>query len=103
MLLEYQHACVSVHFLCWKSNPSSCPHPSGCLFLPLEIAAPAGVDALKLGENATRSSSIGAVRWTLPEEDVQIHSSAPSRATNNLAKRSQVRLRALCLVARPGW
>nr|XP_040036912.1 zinc-binding protein A33 isoform X1 [Gasterosteus aculeatus aculeatus] len=47
------------------------------------------VDALKLGENATRSSSIGAVRWTLPEEDVQIHSSAPSRATNNLAKRSQ--------------
>ncbi|XP_037333581.2 E3 ubiquitin-protein ligase TRIM39 [Pungitius pungitius] len=47
------------------------------------------VDALKLGENTTRSSSIGAVRWTLPEEDVQIHSSAPSRASNNLAKHSQ--------------
>ncbi|KAM8899837.1 uncharacterized protein AB9W97_010076 isoform 2-T2 [Spinachia spinachia] len=47
------------------------------------------VDALKLGESSSRSSSIGAVRWTLPEEDVQLHSSAPSRATNHLAKHAQ--------------
>ncbi|XP_034413705.1 E3 ubiquitin-protein ligase TRIM39 isoform X2 [Cyclopterus lumpus] len=39
------------------------------------------VDVLKLGDSSsTQSSSIGAVRWTLPEEDVQIHSSAPGRA-----------------------
>ncbi|XP_060951797.1 zinc-binding protein A33 [Limanda limanda] len=39
----------------------------------------------------TQSSSIGALRWTLPEEDVQAHSSAPSRHArpNNLTKRAQ--------------
>ncbi|XP_059210382.1 zinc-binding protein A33 [Centropristis striata] len=39
--------------------------------------------------STTQSSSIGAVRWNLPEE-VQTHSSAPSRpSSNNLTKRSQ--------------
>ncbi|XP_054457076.1 zinc-binding protein A33 [Anoplopoma fimbria] len=54
------------------------------------------VDMLKRGEGSTtQSSSIGAVRWKLPEEDVQIHSSAPSRSTNsnNLTKHSQQRPR----------
>ncbi|XP_062240590.1 zinc-binding protein A33 [Platichthys flesus] len=39
----------------------------------------------------TQSSSIGALRWTLPEENVQAHSSAPSRPArpNNLTKRAQ--------------
>ncbi|KAM9836580.1 uncharacterized protein ACBR49_019019 [Aulostomus maculatus] len=39
----------------------------------------------------TQSSSIGAVRWTLPKENVQAHSSAPSRPanTNNLTSHSQ--------------
>ncbi|KAM3590766.1 uncharacterized protein V6R79_016261 [Siganus canaliculatus] len=32
--------------------------------------------------NTTQSSSIGAVRWTLPAETLQAHSSAPSRPTN---------------------
>ncbi|XP_077445846.1 uncharacterized protein LOC144066285 [Stigmatopora argus] len=31
------------------------------------------------GYGTTQSSSIGAVRWNLPEEDVQVHNSAPSR------------------------
>ena len=54
---------------------------------------PAGTSILNGGDSSTtQSSSIGAVRWTLPEEDVQTHSSAPSRATNNLTKHShQVR------------
>ncbi|XP_031707264.1 E3 ubiquitin-protein ligase TRIM39 [Anarrhichthys ocellatus] len=48
------------------------------------------VDTLKLGDSSsTQSSTIGAVRWTLPEEDVQIHSSAPSRGANNLTKHTQ--------------
>ncbi|XP_077400875.1 butyrophilin subfamily 3 member A1 [Vanacampus margaritifer] len=29
--------------------------------------------------STTQSSSIGALRWNLPEEDIQVHSSAPSR------------------------
>ncbi|XP_042368612.1 butyrophilin subfamily 1 member A1 [Plectropomus leopardus] len=47
------------------------------------------VSMLKMGDSSTQSSSIGAVRWNLPEEDVQIHSSAPSGTTNNLTKNSQ--------------
>ncbi|XP_034756997.1 nuclear factor 7, brain isoform X2 [Etheostoma cragini] len=48
------------------------------------------VGILKVGESrSTQSSSIGAVRWTLPEEDVQTHSSAPSRPASNLPKNSQ--------------
>ncbi|XP_029311223.1 zinc-binding protein A33 [Cottoperca gobio] len=49
------------------------------------------VNILKGDSSTTQSSSIGAVRWTLPEEDVQIHSSAPSRpaSANNLSKPSQ--------------
>ncbi|XP_074478910.1 uncharacterized protein LOC141760201 isoform X2 [Sebastes fasciatus] len=50
------------------------------------------VSILKGGDGSTtQSSSICAVRWTLPEEDVQTHSSVPSRpATNtNNTKRSQ--------------
>ncbi|KAK9524745.1 hypothetical protein VZT92_017114 [Zoarces viviparus] len=48
------------------------------------------VDMLKLGDSSsTQSSSIGAVRWTLPDEDVQIHSSAPSRGIKNLTKHMQ--------------
>ncbi|KAM7366273.1 hypothetical protein PAMP_015727 [Pampus punctatissimus] len=39
--------------------------------------------------STTQSSSIGAVRWNLAEEDVQAHSSAPSRPSNNLTKNSQ--------------
>ncbi|CAG5929221.1 unnamed protein product, partial [Menidia menidia] len=42
----------------------------------------------------TQSSSIGAVRWTLPEESVQIHSSAPSipaTQKSSLSKHSQER------------
>ncbi|XP_035530794.1 nuclear factor 7, brain [Morone saxatilis] len=39
--------------------------------------------------STTQSSSIGAVRWTLPEESFQAHSSAPSRQANNLTKHSQ--------------
>ncbi|XP_045921538.1 nuclear factor 7, ovary [Micropterus dolomieu] len=41
--------------------------------------------------STTQSSSIGAVRWSLPEESVQAHSSAPSRpgATSSLTKHSQ--------------
>ncbi|XP_041840360.1 nuclear factor 7, brain [Melanotaenia boesemani] len=41
--------------------------------------------------STTQSSSIGAVRWTLPDESVQIHSSAPSIPANpnNLTKHSQ--------------
>ncbi|GAA6216311.1 nuclear factor 7, brain-like [Lates japonicus] len=41
--------------------------------------------------STTQSSSICAVRWHLPEESVQAHSSAPSRATkpNSLTKQSQ--------------
>ncbi|XP_022616482.1 E3 ubiquitin-protein ligase TRIM39-like [Seriola dumerili] len=38
----------------------------------------------------TQSSSIGAVRWTLPEENLQAHSSAPSRPANpNINKHTQ--------------
>ncbi|XP_026208279.1 E3 ubiquitin-protein ligase TRIM39 [Anabas testudineus] len=49
---------------------------------------------LKLtGEDSstTQSSSIGAVRWNLPEENLQAHSSAPSRPAkpNNLTKHLQ--------------
>ncbi|XP_061664833.1 E3 ubiquitin-protein ligase TRIM39 [Syngnathoides biaculeatus] len=29
--------------------------------------------------STTQSSSIGALRWNLPEEDIQVHNSAPSR------------------------
>ncbi|KAF1380614.1 hypothetical protein PFLUV_G00165720 [Perca fluviatilis] len=48
------------------------------------------VGILKVGDrSSTQSSSIGAVRWTLPEEDVQTHSSAPSRPAKNLPKHSQ--------------
>ncbi|CAK6952863.1 E3 ubiquitin-protein ligase TRIM39 [Scomber scombrus] len=36
-----------------------------------------------------QSSSIGAVRWNLPEEDVQAHSSVPSRSANSLTNVSQ--------------
>ncbi|XP_028284974.1 E3 ubiquitin-protein ligase TRIM39 isoform X1 [Parambassis ranga] len=41
--------------------------------------------------STTQSSSIGAVRWTLPDESVQTHSSAPSRQTppSYLTKHSQ--------------
>ena len=38
----------------------------------------------KLGvhfESAAQSSSLGAVRWTLPEEDVTQHSSAPTKSS----------------------
>ncbi|KAK2863124.1 hypothetical protein Q5P01_002657 [Channa striata] len=48
--------------------------------------------ALKVEDSSTtQSSSIGAVRWKLPEENVQAHSSVPSRPANanNLTKRSQ--------------
>ncbi|TNN67922.1 E3 ubiquitin-protein ligase TRIM39 [Liparis tanakae] len=47
---------------------------------------PGRADVLRLGDSGTQSSSVGAVRWTLPEEDVQIHSSAPGRAGSHLAK-----------------
>ncbi|XP_077597794.1 uncharacterized protein LOC144213292 [Stigmatopora nigra] len=47
-------------------------------------------DRKRLGEllkaqnyGTTQSSSIGAVRWNLPEEDVQVHNSAPSRAVTS--------------------
>ncbi|KAM7377302.1 hypothetical protein PAMA_013887 [Pampus argenteus] len=46
--------------------------------------------------STTQSSSIGAVRWNLPEEDVQVHSSAPSRPSNNLTKTSQTSFKDLC-------
>ncbi|KAM8747076.1 uncharacterized protein AB9X84_015207 isoform 4-T4 [Acanthopagrus schlegelii] len=36
---------------------------------------------LKEDGSTTQSSSIGAVRWTLPEEDHQAHSSAPTRSS----------------------
>ncbi|XP_034082161.1 nuclear factor 7, brain [Gymnodraco acuticeps] len=66
---------------------------SVCLEISTSRAAPpsssTGVGILKGGERNTQSSSIGAVRWNLPEEDVQIHSSAPSRAAINLTHRSQ--------------
>ncbi|XP_044196486.1 nuclear factor 7, brain [Thunnus albacares] len=39
--------------------------------------------------STTQSSSIGAVRWNLPDEDVQAHSSAPTIPTNNVTKHSQ--------------
>uniref|UniRef100_A0A3B3DAS0 Si:dkey-219e21.2 n=1 Tax=Oryzias melastigma TaxID=30732 RepID=A0A3B3DAS0_ORYME len=43
------------------------------------------------------NSSIGVVRWNLPDEDVQTHSSAPSISanSNNLTHRSQTSLRNL--------
>ncbi|XP_044040532.1 nuclear factor 7, brain isoform X3 [Siniperca chuatsi] len=49
--------------------------------------------------STTQSSSIGAVRWNLPEESVQAHSSAPSRPanTNSLTKHSQQHPRQNCL------
>ncbi|XP_035472275.1 zinc-binding protein A33 isoform X1 [Scophthalmus maximus] len=49
----------------------------------------------ELDGSTTQSSSIGALRWTLPEENVQAHSSAPSRPgpPNNLTKHSQQRPR----------
>lgn len=54
----------------------------------------AGVSILLKAEDSstTQSSSIGAVRWTLPDESIQTHSSAPSRQTNPsyLTKHSQV-------------
>ncbi|KAM6908943.1 uncharacterized protein FYW49_012808 [Xenentodon cancila] len=56
-----------------------------------------GVNILLTGENAstTQSSSIGAVRWTLPDESIQAHSSAPSIPANpnNLTSHSQQRPR----------
>ncbi|XP_049609335.1 nuclear factor 7, ovary isoform X2 [Syngnathus scovelli] len=41
--------------------------------------------------STTQSSSIGALRWNLPEEDIQGHSSAPSRpvTSGNLTGHSQ--------------
>ncbi|RVE60525.1 hypothetical protein OJAV_G00181840 [Oryzias javanicus] len=47
--------------------------------------------------STTQNSSIGVVRWNLPDEDVQTHSSAPSISTNsnNLTHRSQTSLRNL--------
>lgn len=63
------------------------------LFL-LEPRPPAGVSMLLKVEDSstTQSSSICAVRWHLPEESVQAHSSAPSRAAepNSLTRPSQV-------------
>ncbi|XP_071315260.1 E3 ubiquitin-protein ligase TRIM39 [Trachinotus anak] len=48
-------------------------------------------------ETTTQSSSIGAVRWTLPDENLQAHSSAPSRPANpnNLTKQQHPRLSGL--------
>lgn len=37
-----------------------------------------------------QSASIGAVRWTLPEEDTQAHSSVPTAFKNNPASRANV-------------
>ncbi|XP_039996362.1 butyrophilin subfamily 1 member A1 isoform X2 [Xiphias gladius] len=42
-----------------------------------------GIGWLLEDSSTTQSSSIGAVCWTLPEENVQAHSSAPSRPTNS--------------------
>lgn len=56
-----------------------------------------GVSLLPEAE-VTQSNSIGAVRWTLPDEDLRANSSAPSRPanTNNLAnKNSQVQTKFL--------
>ncbi|XP_022066404.2 E3 ubiquitin-protein ligase TRIM39 [Acanthochromis polyacanthus] len=39
------------------------------------------VGKLRKDSSVTLSSSIGAVRWKIPEEAVQVHSSAPSRST----------------------
>ncbi|XP_049922856.1 zinc-binding protein A33 isoform X1 [Epinephelus moara] len=48
------------------------------------------VSILKGGDSSTtQSSSIGAVRWNLPEKDVQIHSSVPNRPTVSFTKHSQ--------------
>ncbi|XP_056156652.1 E3 ubiquitin-protein ligase TRIM39 isoform X2 [Lampris incognitus] len=41
------------------------------------------VSSQSKAESATQSSSIGAVRWTLPEESCQAHSSAPIRPVKN--------------------
>nr|XP_023680469.1 E3 ubiquitin-protein ligase TRIM39-like isoform X1 [Paramormyrops kingsleyae]XP_023680470.1 E3 ubiquitin-protein ligase TRIM39-like isoform X1 [Paramormyrops kingsleyae] len=38
--------------------------------------------------DTSQSASIGAVRWTLPEEDTQAHSSAPTTFKNNSASRA---------------
>nr|XP_057921903.1 E3 ubiquitin-protein ligase TRIM39 [Doryrhamphus excisus] len=45
--------------------------------------------------NTKQSSSIGALRWNLPEESIQVHSSAPSGPINgaNLTGHSQQHLR----------
>lgn len=65
------------------------------MFNPESHPLPVGVRILLKAEDSstTQSSSIGAVRWSLPEESVQAHSSAPSRpgATSSLTKHSQVR------------
>lgn len=48
---------------------------------------------LKAQDHSTKqSSSIGAVRWCLPEEDIQAHNSAPSRpvASGKLTGHSHV-------------
>ncbi|XP_069025876.1 zinc-binding protein A33 [Embiotoca jacksoni] len=39
--------------------------------------------------STTQSSSIGVVRWALPDESVQVHSSAPSRRAEDTPKSSQ--------------
>ncbi|XP_035639306.2 uncharacterized protein LOC118391916 [Oncorhynchus keta] len=49
------------------------------------------VSKLKL-ESSTQSHSIGAVRWNLPEEDLQAHSSAPTSPSKSCAP-STCRLR----------
>ncbi|XP_029104807.1 E3 ubiquitin-protein ligase TRIM39 [Scleropages formosus] len=40
-------------------------------------------------EAASQSASIGAVRWTLPDQDIQAHSSAPAPAKSSSATKSQ--------------
>ncbi|XP_061565537.1 butyrophilin subfamily 1 member A1 [Cololabis saira] len=49
------------------------------------------VSMMLSGESSTQSSSIGAVRWSLPDESVQAHSSAPSARSspNNLTSHLQ--------------
>lgn len=42
-------------------------------------------------ESSTQSSSVGAVRWSLPDETVQAHSSAPTMHASKPDKPSQVK------------
>ncbi|XP_051933954.1 E3 ubiquitin-protein ligase TRIM39 [Hippocampus zosterae] len=54
------------------------------------------VSLLKAQEHSTKqSSSVGALRWCLPEEDIQAHNSAPSRpvASGKLTGHSQTQQR----------